>query len=174
MVLKVGGRRWHQAYRYAFSETARHFVTSNFKNKAMTRFLRHSIAFMLSGLVHFRAVHTHFVAIDSVHLAALLFFILQPLGMLFQRKLREVLFSERSIGWRGFNLISTYGWLYLVIAPFCDELAAAGTWAYEEPCPISVIRGLGLIVGEGWFVGTRKYVRVWAGEKWWQRGIQIL
>jgi hypothetical protein len=168
------GRSWHQAYTYAFSETARHFVSSNFNNKAMTRFLRHSIAFMLSGLVHFCAVHTHFVATDSVRLGALLFFMLQPLGMLFQRKLREVLFSEGSIWWRGFNLISTYAWLYFVIAPFCDELNAAGSWAYDEPCPISAIRGLGLIEGESWFVGTRRYVRVWTGEKWWQRGIQIL
>ncbi|RHZ55162.1 wax synthase family protein [Aspergillus thermomutatus] len=168
------GRRWHQAYRYAFSETARHFVSCNFKNNDTARFLRHSIAFMLSGLVHFCAIHTHFVPADSVHLGALLFFMLQPLGMLFQRKLRAVLFSERSICWRWFNLISTYAWLYLVIAPFCDELAAAGTWAYDEPCPISIIRRLGLIEGEGWLVGTRRYVRVWTGEKWWQTGIQIL
>ncbi|KAF7173855.1 hypothetical protein CNMCM6106_007951 [Aspergillus hiratsukae] len=120
------GRRWHQAYRYAFSETARHFVTGNLNNKNLTRFLRHSIAFMLSGLVHFCAVHTHFVATDSVRLGALLFFMLQPLGMLFQRKLREVLFSEGSIWWRAFNLISTYAWLYLVIAPFCDEWLPLG------------------------------------------------
>jgi hypothetical protein len=167
------GRRWHQAYRYAFSETARH-VVPNFENEDMTRFLRHSVAFLLSGLVHFCAVHSHFVRPDSVHFGALLFFMLQPLGMLVQRKLRGVLFSEGSIFWRGFNIISTYAWLYIVIGPFCDELAAAGTWLYDEACPISIIRGSGLIEGAGWFVGTRRYVRLWTGEKWWQTGIQIL
>ncbi|GIJ88078.1 hypothetical protein Asppvi_006994 [Aspergillus pseudoviridinutans] len=168
------GRRWHQAYRYAFSETARHVVPDNFENKDMTRFLRHSVAFLLSGLVHFCAVHSHFVAPGSVHFGALLFFMLQPLGLLVQRKLRGVLFSEGSIFWRVFNVISTYAWLYLVIGPFCDDLAAAGTWVYDEACPISIIRGLGFIEGEGWFVGTRRYVQIWTGEKWWQTGIQIL
>ncbi|EAW09996.1 wax synthase family protein [Aspergillus clavatus NRRL 1] len=166
------GRRWHQTYRYAFAETARHCVPVQ-SSQERDRFLRQCVAFLLSGIMHTCAVHAHFAPRARVGGGSLLFFAVQPVGMLLQQRLRRG-FAEGSRWERAFTLVSTYAWLYLSIGPFCDELAAAGTWGYDEPVPVSLARGLGVIEGEGWWVWERSYVRWWRGQKWWQNGIQII
>ncbi|GAA5899376.1 hypothetical protein JCM5296_002279 [Sporobolomyces johnsonii] len=128
----------HQSFRRPFTTIPRAVLSLLRLSPAspFTTFLSISFAFFLSALQHAFAVY----AMDRRGRGAMLFFCIQPLGIL-----AETLVSRASKGAGGRSLRNAVGyawtacWLLNTCTVFFDELA--GMWEVD-PAPFSVVKGL--------------------------------
>lgn len=174
------GRWWHQNFRFGFVAPADWLLSKfpvSLQTKSQLVALRVIIAFVLSGAIHACGSYTQFA--DTKPLSGpFLFFVLQIPGILIQRLPAYI--SPRLLArlpkWirQWTNLAFSIAWILLTGPLVADDFSRGGLWLFE-PIPISPLRGLGFGAhDEGWWCWHGKWFKSWAGERWWQRGFQIL
>ncbi|KAL2165140.1 hypothetical protein VTH06DRAFT_436 [Thermothelomyces fergusii] len=213
------GGWWHQTFRAGFVAPARwllrqhghvhhrhhhhhhHDCHRNHQSNPSTRenrtaqmLLESFLAFALSGLLHSAGGYTA-VSRTTRFWTPILFFVLQPVGIVLQAaatSLAQRLASssssvlagsspkERPPRWlrRAANLGFTVLWLDLTAWGLVDDLSRAGLWLFE-PVPVSPFRILGFGApgdsrwwrwdsvgyGLGWHTGR--------GGRWWESGVTL-
>ncbi|EFW16479.1 hypothetical protein D8B26_005803 [Coccidioides posadasii str. Silveira] len=174
------GKWWHQIFRYGFvspSDWMFQYLPRFLRKKPIFLFLRAMIAFMLSGLIHACGSYTQFAPTHPLS-GPFLFFILQFLGIVAQGLTSHLLshlpFPLPKWLKQWGNVAFTITWILLTGPLVANDFSRGGIWLFE-PVPISPLRGFGFgTPDEGWWCWHGKWFRMWKGEKWWQRGIQIL
>ena len=170
------GGWWHQLFRYSFEQAGEFAgrVTGWEAKSQKGIMLRVVVAFACSGALHACAAYTSLGDTRPLH-RSLLFFMLQPVGIIAQRMLSGWMRSRgvrakppawmRGIG----NLVVVAIWCYVVGPVVADDFAATGVWLYE-PLPISPIRALR---GEGLWRWGGRWVRWYTADRWWRSGVQV-
>lgn len=166
------GGTWHQLFRLPF-ESAGEFLArclgagwerDTHKGKA----LRLITAFMLSGILHACGSYTILPPTKPLS-EAFLFFAIQPLGILMQHAIAELI---RRRGWRegipswvreAGSAGYVFVWLRVTGPLLARDFARGGVWLFE-PVPVSFMRG-------GKWCWGGQWVRWWGKGKWWQRGL---
>ena len=173
------GTTWHQMFRHMLTSSSNKMVlllpldTQGPTAKA----LRLSFPFVISGIIHGCGSYTLWG--DTRPLQAILFFLLQPLGIAVQSL--HGLAVDRVIGdsilgvhVNGIsNVISTAIFFLLTFPLLADDFAKGGLWL-SEPFPISVMQSLRL-------GSTQRAHSLWLnsgigwypGRHWWQAGIAV-
>ena len=173
------GTTWHQMFRQMLTSTSNRMVLSLPLDTQgpTTKALRLSLPFVISGFIHGCGSYTLWG--DTQPMRAVLFFILQPLGIAVQSAhamaIDRVMGSNiASIHMKGVsNVISTATFFLLTFPLLADDFAKGGLWL-SEPFPISAMqslrlgspqrtRPLWLNSGIGWY----------SGRSWWQAGIAL-
>lgn len=171
----IWGGWWHQLFRLGF-ESAGEFVGRNIgweKKTTKGGVSRVIVAFVCSGCLHLCGSYTALG--DTRPRDALLFFALQPVGLIAQRAAAAWM-KKRGIRDRipasvrgACNLSLAVGWCLLTGPMIADDFAKGGIWLYE-PMPFSLARGL---AGQGWWCWGGTWARWHADEKWWKSGIAM-
>ncbi|MCJ1435823.1 hypothetical protein MMC27_005199 [Xylographa pallens] len=172
------GGWWHQTFRFAFEAPQKYFVQKlGWKERGLkAKLLGLVIAFVCSGSLHATGSTTMWPATRPLE-GPFTFFILQPVGIVLQMGLSELLgkvgLRERLPSWvRGAgNFVAVHVWFYYTAPLLTDDFARGGIWLFE-PIPISIWRGLGFgAEGEGWWCWNGRIVSWYSGEVWWQSGL---
>ncbi|GFF22059.1 hypothetical protein IFM61606_01206 [Aspergillus udagawae] len=170
---------WHQLFRFGFTSTANFLLSLLPEHLAVRPSIRRTVtavtAFSLSGLIHACGSYTQFA--ETTPHAHLVFFLLQPVGIMIQNQLARSINARyrfsRPIR-RAANVMFAFWWLFFSGASIADDFARGGLWL-TEPLPISPLRGLGLgAKGEGWWCWREPWFRYWDGGKYWERGLRVL
>ena len=172
------GRWWHQIFRLNF-EQGGEFLAKVLGGEAQGwgkknqkgLILRTVVAFTLSGLLHAVASYTTMSPTNSSN--ALIFFTLQPVGILGQKAFTDWIkksgHTEKIPHWlREFgNALFVVLWFYVTGPIIADDFAATGIWLYE-PVPFSIFRGL---TGQGWWFWGGTWANWHVANPWWKSGI---
>lgn len=164
------GSWWHQTFRFAFEAPATallaHYKIP--KSSPKGKLLSLWIAFFLSGCLHASGSYTQLGTTRPLR-GPMLFFLLQPLGILFQTYLPTKLLPKPLL--RIYNLFFVGVWMYWTAPLLVDDFAKGGIWLYE-PLAFSPLRILGLGANDenGWdlWYGLVFWRR---GKTWWDTGI---
>ncbi|KAK2742314.1 hypothetical protein FQN57_005402 [Myotisia sp. PD_48] len=183
----AGGWRmgWHQFFRYAFVAPTYWLVsvlppslTRNPVTYRCLRILQILVAFLFSGLLHASGSYTQWGPSNPLA-GPLPFFLAQAVGIIIQRSIAHILMSispfkiNRTLR-RTSNLIYALSWLYYSGKLVADDFALGGLWL-TEPIPYSFLRAVGFGEhGGSWVCWSWRWFAAWKGEKWWDRGIQVL
>ncbi|GFG24916.1 hypothetical protein IFM61606_04840 [Aspergillus udagawae] len=135
--------------------------------------------FLLSGLIHACGLYTHFGSDGSFSSGTLVFFCIQPVGIVAQQVALAVLLRicpslQLRVSRCMWNAAFAFAWMVLVAPLFLNEYATAGVWL-AEPVPVSLFRGLGFGF-EGkrqWWVWDGPWAEVSWGRRWWESKIQF-
>lgn len=160
---------WHPIFRLAFEAAgdfcARPLGPAWSRRTAKGITLRSCIAFFLSGCLHACGSYTTLPPTQPLS-RAFLFFAIQPLGILAQRIIISNLpFPRNAFSRKVANWATFWVWTFISGPLIADDFAASGIWMFE-PVPVSLWRGGKLCWRGDW-------VRVWKGEKWWDRGLAL-
>lgn len=165
------GGTWHQAFRLPF-ESAGEFLARCLgagwerytrKGKALRLFT----AFILSGILHAFASFTSLPPTRPFS-EAFLFFAIQPLGILAQRAIADLIRR----GWReeipsrikqAASAAYVIIWLWVTGPLLARDFSRGGVWLFE-PVPVSIMRG-------GKWCWGGQWVQWWGKGKWWERGL---
>ncbi|KAE8405877.1 membrane bound O-acyl transferase family-domain-containing protein [Aspergillus pseudonomiae] len=181
---------WHQIFRFGFTSTA-HWILSLLPKQLSTnsrfrRLLMTFVAFALSGFIHACGSYTQLSDTNPLS-GTFLFFVLQFVGVTIQEFLSYVVVpallykytgkprKTRLPRWlrRSANAGFVFGWLWLTAGLIMDDFAAGGLWL-TEPLPVSPLRGLGFVEGEGWWCWNTSWFQYWDGGSYWERGIRVM
>ena len=167
------GGWWHPMFRLAFEQLGEAVVKPlGWEKKTVTgEILRVVLAFVASGTLHACGSYTSLG--ETQPSQELLFFAVQPVGLLTQRALaqwmkKNGLRDQIPAAVRGAaNLAFVVAWFWLTAPLAADDFAQSGVWLYE-PFPISPSRGL---AGDGWWRWGGSWCRWHSDEKWWKSGL---
>jgi hypothetical protein len=165
---------WHQIFRFVFEAPSKYFRLDAQKT-AQARILRLFVAFGCSGFLH--ACGSHTAIGNSNPVAPLLFFLLQPLGIMAQLAWIKLLryfgisaFVPKYVAWTA-NVIFVHLWFYFTAPMFIADVAVGGQFLFE-PVPFSIVRALGFGGKDmSWFCWQGRGFLWYEGRRWWQSGI---
>lgn len=182
------GGWWHQLFRFGFDSGAKGVVAVlGAERKSITgRVISLLVPFLLSGVLHAMGSWTAVASPTSPLTGSLLFFAIQPIGIVLELLLTKALKSavegneDKVPSWMPSTLrfIYVHAWMMMVGPLGADEFAREGLWLLE-PVPFSPLRALGLgVEGDGWWCwGGRPYANFFEwydGDKWWKSGWYII
>jgi hypothetical protein len=139
---------WHQSFRHVFEAPANWIIKALGVRGMTGRVIRMVLAFASSGMMHAALSYTA-IGETSPLRGPMRFFLLQPLGIVFQvlivQALRRSRFCQDIPSWLGplSNLGYCLVWGILTAPYLIDDLARGGQFLFE-PIPFSVLRWLGL------------------------------
>jgi hypothetical protein len=174
------GSCWHQIFRFVFAAPSNYLIRNGYvKAKSTTgKLLALFFAFGISGALHGGGSVTQLPKTYPHH--ALIFFILQALGIIIQMsfcslfpQLRALPKPLRQAG----NFLFTFTWLLCTGWLLVDDFSRGGVWFYE-PIPISPLRGLGYgPEGDGWWCWGDQHLGIgwYTGRngRWWESGVSM-
>lgn len=133
------GKTWHQSLRRNLSQPGVVLASSLqlTPSSSLSKALVTCIAFTLSAVQHSFGSY----AMDRRWMGAAKFFLVQPLGLLFEMALRAVFGRKKGLGWNVLGYFWTATWLLYFSPYFVDELVQAGMWTVD-PAPFSFYNGL--------------------------------
>ena len=184
----IWSKCWHQMFRFGIYRPSEQII-SYFKlspRSYIARLLVLFIGFGLTGSIHAGAASTAFPANPSnpqrPFKGAFLFFMLQPLGILFQTSINTYVLHTRS--WPPallgvYNTIFLLLWSYQVGPLLVDDFAKCGIWMYE-PIPVSIFRPLLLgkygeksLQWRFWGQDKQAWIGWWRGGTMWTTGLAV-
>lgn len=172
------GGWWHQTFRFQFLAPSAYLMRRGHLGKSTpsANAVAIFLSFFQSGLLH--AAGSLSSIPPTKPWRAMLFFLLQPVGILAQNCISKV--SRRCYPHppptvaRAATLLTTMLWLYWTAGFVVDDFASTGLWL-SEPVPFSPSRWLGLgHPADRWWRWDREHWPKWhRGKYWWDTGIAI-
>lgn len=172
------GGFWHQTFRFAFGAPAIRLLEylQIDKKTNLGRAISLFVAFFLSGCLHACGSYTQLGDTRPLR-GPMMFFLLQPLGILGQTLIVEQLKTAgivrrtpkmiRQLG----NLALTLAWMYYTAPLLVEDFGRGGIWLYEPVAfsPLCML-GYGAKDDNGWDLW---YGLVWwrNGDHWWDTGL---
>lgn len=174
-------RGWHQYFRFGFGELCGLILArlpASLQGRRTKRVIQLFIAFGISGALH--ACGSYTMAGHTNPFSQFVFFASQAPAILLQKFLTgfvvPLILPFEFPRWlrRTGNACFLVSWVLLIAHLLVDDLANGGIWLME-PVPISLVRALGFWgPGVSWWCWHGKWFKWWAGEQWWNSGIQIM
>lgn len=175
------GGWWHQVFRFGF-QSGGHWLADDvlrLQPESMTsKMVQLFTAFMLSGFIHASGSRT-MVGVTMPLRNSFLFFLLQPLGIIIEMVLKNLLNSTKisqkmpwQVTWTG-NFIFVHAWFLATGPLLTDDFARGGIWLFE-PIMLSPLRGLGFgVEGDGFFCWGGRHFAWHPDSRWWLKGIAL-